>query len=73
MSEQAPRIYRWLGGRKNANGLLFASLLTVAYYWLDSHDGSGLNIYAMWLAVDLLGTSGLHVFEDVLKAKGGTT
>lgn len=66
----APRIFKWLGGRKNANGYLFAALLTAAYYLLDKHDPSGLSIYAGWLSLALLGTSALHVVEDTLKGKG---
>ena len=56
--------FRLLGGRKNANGLLYAILLTFAYYIVDGKDGNALGTYAMWLAVALLGTGALHVIED---------
>jgi len=71
---KVPGVYKWLGGRKNALGLLYAVLLTFAYYLLDAHDGTALNTYAMWLAVALLGTGALHVIEDTKRptdAPGG--
>lgn len=62
-----PWIYRWAGGRKGFNGILFAFLFTVAFYWLDTKDVAALKVYGVLLALDLFSTSTLHVVEDILR------
>lgn len=66
-AEKVPAIYRWLGGRKNGNGLLYAALLTAMAFRLDA----AFETYALWLAVGLGVSGGLIAWEDIKKRLGG--
>ena len=48
------------GGRKQFNGYLYALLISIAAYVLQS----AFELYAMWLSLALLGTSALHAVDD---------
>jgi len=49
-----------VGGRKQFNGYLYATLVSAAAW----HLGAAFEAYAMWLSVALLGTSAMVAWED---------
>jgi hypothetical protein len=55
------RFLRFVGGRKQLNGYLYAILVSLAAWFLNAD----FQDYATWLAVALLGTSAIVAFEDV--------
>lgn len=60
-------LFQRLGGRKNANGYLYALLVTAMALKLDAT----FDAYALWLAAALLGTSAIVATEDHLKRRTG--
>ncbi len=56
-----------IGGRKQANGYIYAVLITVAGYRIDPFP---FDAYALWMAAALLGTSAIVAMED-RKKQGG--
>lgn len=52
--------WRAIGGRKQANGYLYAVLITVMVFRLNGE----FDAYALWLAAALLGTSAIVAMED---------
>jgi hypothetical protein len=62
MSEKKPFLSK-IGGRKQANGYVYALLATAMALKLDAT----FDLYAMWLAAALLGTSTIVAIEDMKK------
>lgn len=61
-----PSLISRLGGRKQINGYIYASLVTVAAIPLNA----SFTDYALYLALGLLGTSAAVAWEDI---KGRTS
>lgn len=57
--------FDWFGGRKQFNGYLFSALVSFMAVPLDAR----FPAYATWMAVALLGTSGIIAWEDIQKRK----
>jgi len=66
-ARQVPQFYRWLGGRKQANGILYSLVLTVVYVWKVAP--ASFETYSVLLGLGLGVTGALHVWEDTAKAK----
>lgn len=70
-----PTIYRWLGGRKNGNNLLFSLLAVLCWASLSpEHRAETFGLLLGGLGAALGVTGVLHVIEDLkTKASSRTT